>query len=195
MNRIRNILFPLAILAAVVLSIASCSSGDDSTWNEYAAWRELNEDWLAEMAMKKLPDGSPEYTRVVPSWNENAYVLMKWFNDTALTAGNLRPVYTSTVDVKYKGMRYNDEPFDSSYVNVQYGDSIFRSRLDRVIEGWAIAMERMHVGDSVEVLIPYQQAYGAQIIGTKGTPNYLEPYSALKFGIKLVDVAGEYIRP
>ena len=50
-------------------------------------------------------------------------------------------------------------------------------------------MERMHVGDTVEVLVPYAQGYGSSSQGK------IKPFSALRFNIKLVDIAGEYIRP
>ena len=63
-----------------------------------------------------------------------------------------------------------------------YGDSLYRTDLSKVISGWGIVLQEMHVGDSVEVLIPYQSAYGA--IGYGSVP----PYSNLKFNIKLVDI-------
>lgn len=195
MKKYGNIISLLALPVILAASFTSCNSGDSDTWEDYAQWRKINQEWMNEQADLLNEDGTPVYTRVVPSWNENAYVLMRWHNDTTLTRENLRPLYTSTVDVKYIGRFYNDEPFDSSYVNVEFGDSIFRTRCSAVIEGWTIALERTHVGDSVEVLIPYQQGYGATPMGTAGTASFIKPYSALKFDIKLVDIPGEYIRP
>ena len=195
MKHLRHIFLPFIVLVAVAASTVSCNTGDDEdTWKDYAEWRDINEQWIAEMEALRLPDGSPEYTRVVPVWNRNAYVLMKWFNDTMQTRDNLRPLYTSTVDVKYLGQRYDSTPFDSSYVATTYGDSIFRTKASAVITGWAIALERMHVGDSVQVIIPYEQGYGATPVGKQGTSNFLRPYSALQFFIKLVDIPAEYIR-
>jgi FKBP-type peptidyl-prolyl cis-trans isomerase FklB len=109
---------------------------------------------------------------------------MHWFNDRSKTAGNLQPYYTSTVDVKYIGRLYNDEAFDSSYLLTEtYGDSIYRTKVTAVISGWTIALQEMHVGDSVEVIIPYQSAYGLSGSGTA-----VLPFSNLKFNIKLVDI-------
>ena len=104
---------------------------------------------------------------------------MHWFNDRNSTAGNLKPYYTSTVAVKYIGRLYNNEAFDSSYLAP---DSLFKTKVNSVIPGWTIALQEMHVGDSVEVIIPYQSAYG-----TSGTGKIL-PFSNLKFNIKLVDI-------
>lgn len=173
------------------LSLAACNMDDnkDKDQEVYDDWMQLNQTWLGEQAQKKDSHGNLLYTRVVPSWNSTAYVLMRWFNDTTLTAGNLRPLYTSTIDCKYIGRLYNDQPFDSSFTNITPADSIFRTKLTDVIPGWTIAFERMHVGDSVEVIVPFAQGYGSQWSGI------IPPYSMLKFNIKLVDVYAEYFNP
>lgn len=178
------------LLGAMTIGAASCGKDEESDiWDQYADYREANDAFMAEQAELKGADGEQVYTRVVPAWNKNAYVLMRWFNDTTKTKGNLTPLYTSTVDVKYYGRTYQDEPFDSSYLSLTPADSVVRFKVNGVIPGWGIAMERMHVGDSVEVLVPYSQGYGSSSQGK------IKPFSALIFNIKLVDVAGEYIRP
>ena len=98
-------------------------------------------------------------------------------------------MYTSTVDVKYIGHLYDGTAFDSSYINTYPADSIYRTTLSSVIEGWTIALTNMHVGDSCEVLIPYQHAYGSSEHGD------IKPYSALQFNIKLVYIPGYEIQP
>ncbi len=104
-------------LLAVTLSVSTSCKDDEyeSAWKEYAEWRETNEQYLADQARLENPDGKAVYERVIPSWNPGVYVLIRYFNDRKLTEGNLVPLSTSTVDVKYKGMLYNDVPFDSSY--------------------------------------------------------------------------------
>jgi FKBP-type peptidyl-prolyl cis-trans isomerase FklB len=47
----------------------------------------------------------------------------------------------------------------------------------------------MHVGDSVEVVIPYQLGYGTTITGS------IPPYSMLKFNMRLVDIPYYQARP
>lgn len=164
------------------VGLFSCNADDESTWDTYADWRETNITWIQAQEARTNADGTPYYTKVIPVWDSQAYVLMKFFNDRSKTEGNLSPMYTSTVNVKYRGRLYNDEPFDSSYLMTANGDSIFQTRPSSVIAGWAIALENMRVGDSCEVVIPYAQAYGATGSGT------IPPYSMLKFDIKLVDI-------
>lgn len=151
------------------------SCKDDNNLDDYKEWRSLNNNWLSEL---ELSSGS-YYRKVIPSYDKGQYVLMHWFNDRNTTAGNLQPYYTSTVAVKYIGRLYNDEAFDSSYLAT---DSLFVTKVNAVIPGWTIALQEMHVGDSVEVVIPYQSAYG-----TTGSGKIL-PFSNLKFNIKLVDI-------
>lgn len=173
----------LFIFAFASIIVVSCSPGEDSAWDEYEDWRITNETWFAEQQNRTDADGSKYYTALVPAWDTSQCVLIHYFNDRKLTEGNLSPLYTSTVDVKYKGSLYNDVPFDSSYTNTAaYGDSLYRTQCNQVIQGWTVALEDMRVGDSCEVIIPYSLAYGAQNSGL------IKPYSALKFHIKLVDI-------
>ena len=80
------------------------------------------------------------------------------------------------------GRLYNDAVFDSSYTKTQYGDSIARFQLTSVVTGWMMGLTNMHVGDSVELVIPYEQGFYAQRQGT------INPYSVLRFNVRLVDI-------
>ncbi|MDE6085810.1 MAG: FKBP-type peptidyl-prolyl cis-trans isomerase [Muribaculaceae bacterium] len=173
-----------ALIALFAVVIVSCD--DDNNWETYFEWRDANEAWLNQQGMLQDESGELFYTRVVPEWNKSAYVYMHFFNDRSLTEGNLSPLYTSTISVKYIGRLYNDEAFDSSYLNT---DSIFTSSLTDLVPGWAIALENMRVGDSARVLIPYQLGYGTQSTGS------ILPYSALQFDIKLVDIPYYEVKP
>lgn len=176
--------FLILLITALCCGFASCVDSDDDNWNDYKEWREANEAWLLTQSQKTNADGSAYYKKISPSWDKSAYVYIHYFNDTTLTRNNLSPFYTSTVDVKYIGHLYDGTAFDSSYLNTSPADSIFRTQLSNVISGWTIALNDMHVGDSVEVLIPYQWAYGSSEYGD------ILPYSALQFHMKLVDIAG-----
>lgn len=168
----------------VAASLWSCNDDDSkSTWDKYKEWREANKSWFAEQENLKNPDGTYYYTRVTPAWNPGATILIHWFNDRSETQGNLMPMLTSTVMTYYKGRLYNDELFDSTAV----GES-FITRVSGVVDGWQIALMNMHVGDTVEIAMPYQQGYGSNNNGV------IPPYSALKFNIRLVDIPAYEIR-
>lgn len=173
----------LAAVAFCLLAAASsCSpSNDDDDKNSSAdqAYIDANEAYFNQCATLTGSDGKPYYTRVIPAWNSGTSVLMHWFNDRGLTGGNLTPMFTSTVAVKYEGRLYDGSLFDSSYSNT---DSLFTTSLTGVIEGWVIALTQMHVGDSVKVVIPPNAGYGATATGN------IPAYSTLVFNIKLEDI-------
>lgn len=175
----KHIFLLILFLAPCLLS--SCLKDEPNTSDE---WREDNNAWLAEQEQKKNPDGSPYYEKLTAVWNPNAYVLMHWHNDRSATAGNITPLSTSYVDVKYRLTDYKGLPKDSSYLRTNPADSIYRSQVNANIEGWVIGLTRMHVGDSVTMIVPYQCGYGA-------TPNgSIRPYSNLVFDIKLKGIPG-----
>ena len=156
----------------------SCLKDDDEkVADEYAEWRDANIAWFQTMA------ASPEYTTVTAPWDPNAQVLVHWFNDTSKTKNNLKPKFSSMVDVKYFLRLYDGTAIDSSYLSTSPADSLFRCRLSSgVIEGWAIAIPRMHIGDSCRVIVPYNLGYGTSSSGD------IKPYSTLQFDIKLVGI-------
>jgi len=164
-------------LCALVLAMTVTGCLGNNVEDKYKDERNANLDWY------NAQKASGEYTTIIASWDPMAEVLMKWYNDTMLTKDNYRPLFTSTVDVKYKGCTYDGTPFDSSYLRTSPADSIYRDMVSNGIEGWAIALMHMHVGDSCHVIIPYAQAYGATEISDE-----IIPYSMLQFDIKLVSI-------
>lgn len=178
----RKLFFIIAILA-----LAACTDTEYSdVWTQYAEWREANNEWISEQANLRNPDGTLYYTKVTPSWNNDEYVLMHYFNDRELTKDNLVPLFTSTVAVKYIGRLYDNTPFDSSY---KMPDSLFVTTSASLISGWQIALADMHVGDSCEVIIPYEEAYNIMGAGS------VKPFSCLKFNMKLVDIPNYETKP
>ena len=169
-------------LALLLLAGAGCKDEIKTTWEEYADWREANATWLAEQELRTNPDGTPDYTKIVPDWNPGAFVLIHYFNDRAETEGNLSPLYTSTIDTRYELHLYDGTGVDSSTLSTSPAPGIFRTKLNSTVQGWAMALSDMRCGDTAEVILPYGVAYGSQILGT------IPPYSNLRFNIRLVDI-------
>ena len=173
----------IAALFATACAIVSCNSDDETTWEEYREYREANNEWLAELQSMKDENGDPYYKMIVPSWNPDAFVLLHYFNDPAENADKLAPLYTSTIDVRYRLHLYDGTPVDSSDNVTSYGaPGIYRARLNSLVQGWAIGLSQVHCGDSVELIVPYGVGYGAQSM------DIIKPYSNLRFNIRLVDI-------
>ena len=177
-------LIAVAMAALVGVSLSSCSDDDtQKTWEAYKEWRDINNQWLNEMIAKKNADGSDYYKTVVPAWYPSSFVLLHYFNDPAENADKLSPLYNSTVDVRYYLHLYDGTPVDSSVNVTAYGTpGVYRTNLQSNILGWAMALENVHCGDSVEVIVPYQVGYGNTGSGV------IPPYTNLRFNIRLVDI-------
>ena len=163
----------MAVVAITMLD--SCLV--NNVYDEYKEWREKNDEWYQQQK------ASGQYKVLTAAWDPSAQVLMRWHNDPMQTKGNLKPLLTSTVDVKYRLRLYDNTVVDSSYNLTSPADSIYRAMINQNVEGWMIALTNMHVGDSCTVIIPYQQGYGSS---TKS--DVLVPYSNLIFDLKLVDI-------
>lgn len=184
----RKILIAIAV-AACGAAFSACMSDEETTWDKYREYREANDAWLEELQLLKNPDGTPYYEMILPDWNPGAFVLVHWFNDRAETAGNLSPLYNSTVDVRYKLHLFDGTPVDSSDLVTEYGPGIYRTQLTSVIIGWPMALTQAHCGDTMEIICPYGVAYGSQL------NNGILPYSNLRFNVRLVDIPKYELAP
>lgn len=183
--------FILFTAAAVAIASAFTSCADDdtkSTWEEYADWRQTNITWLEQQQARTNADGTKYYEVVSPSWYVGSYVLVHRVGES--NTDNLRPLSSSVVEVIYQGFNCEGERFDSSLAATP-GAAVTRNfKLNEVIDGWTAALETMHVGDSAEIICPYQMAYGASAVGS-----LIQPYSALRFNIRLVDIPAYEVKP
>ena len=123
-----------------------------------------NEQYLealrAEEDIKELPCGI--FYRVLESGN-----------------GDNTPRLNSIVTVHYKGTLINGREFDNSWKR----NCPEAFRLNQVIEGWQIALQRMHVGDHWIVYIPYSMGYGTRSSGP------IPAFSTLVFEVQLLGIA------
>ena len=128
---------------------------------EYA---EKNRTWLLEKAQEPgIKDlGGGIYYRVIKSGN----------------AKGITPERNSVVTVHYTGKTINGKKFDSSLGGVAPA-----FRLKDLIEGWIIALQKMHVGDKWELYIPAEKGYGKY--SQPGIPGG----STLIFEIELLGIA------
>lgn len=178
-------IFSLLTLSLVTLSVVGCSpeTEKDKEQEKQAkkdkAWIQANENFYTDVAKTTDAEGKLFYETLVPVWNTGESVLIHYYNDRSQTEKNLRPLYNSTVAIKYHGELYNGTRFDDSYSNT---DSLTNFQVNNVVGGMTIALTNMHVGDSVRVVMPADLGYGSK--ASKTVP----AYSTLLFNIKLVDI-------
>lgn len=172
-------IFQALIVSLAIIPLTSCLGDEPDNGTD---WREKNDSWMQSKIAEKDKDGNPVYRRIGCGWDPDAYVLMKWHNDPAETSSNLAPLSTSTIDVRYEVSTIDSVMVDSSHSRVNPAPGIYRTQLNKNINGWVIGLSNMHVGDSCTILIPYNQAYGSIPY------NGLEAYSSLIFNVRLVDI-------
>lgn len=173
MRRLPHILF---IAMALLIAFVSCNK-EENNWEKYEDWRNANNDFIEAKAMELNAEGTAyAYEQISPDWDKGSVILMKKLKRGT---GTKNPLYTSYVDVMYKGSLYDGTVFDSTY---SYVDSITTLKISSTVQGFSMALTNMVVGDSCEIIIPAYAGYGEQ--ERTGIP----PYSALIFGVKLVDI-------
>lgn len=87
------------------------------------------------------------------------------------------PNRNSVVTVHYTGSTINGKKFDSSL-----GSTAPAMRLRDLIQGWQIALPKMHVGDKWEIYLPAEMGYGR--FAQPGIP----ANSALIFTVQLLAI-------
>lgn len=101
---------------------------------------QANKDWLKEKSLEEgvlaLPKGI--YYKVMAEGDPQSAM----------------PTARSIVTVHYTGKTINGKTFDHS------GEVPMACRLSDLIDGWIIALQRMHIGDRWEVYIPAEMGYG-----------------------------------
>ena len=91
------------------------------------------------------------------------------------------PKKTDIVRVHYEGKLLDGTTFDSSLTGDSPEPAVFP--LNRVIDGWQIALQEMHVGDKWQIWIPPASAYG------KTPPiDKIGPDSLLVFEVELLGI-------
>ncbi len=93
------------------------------------------------------------------------------------------PVETDKVRVHYRGTLIDGTEFDSSFKN----DKPAEFKLNQVIRGWTIGLQKMKVGSKYMLYIPSDLGYGERV--RQGGP--IKPNSVLIFEVELLDILKE----
>lgn len=191
----------LLLMSAFVL--ASCSETDEESDSEYADWQAKNETAFAEVLAKAKQEGEVNNWYIYRKWSMDNQTANKDNNDNPITptykelednivvqvlgqgeGSAVRPLYTDSVMVSYKGMLMNDYVFDSTFTgdyDAQKAQTTNFLTKD-LVDGFTTALMKMrHIGDHWMVTMPYTLGYGSQ----QSSDSNIPAYSMLKFEIVL----------
>jgi FKBP-type peptidyl-prolyl cis-trans isomerase FklB len=165
-------MFAACALAGAAL-LASCGQGNDVA-GEIARQDKAEADTVGQnladgqqfLAANKVKPG------VVTTASGLQYEIVKKGNQ-----GKAAPGPRDTVNVMYEGTLIDGTVFDSSYQRkepVQF-------EVGRVIRGWTEALQLMHPGEEIRLVIPPELGYGEE-----GSPPDIPPNSVLVFRVELL---------
>lgn len=149
----------------------------DSLYNEYITNRDSGLDTIHLLSNS---DGFIFYkektpVKSVPENPDNEYEYIEGY-----VSENIRPYYTDSVNVYYKGTYIIGTRFDGfTGENPTVFDSPSEFDVNGVITGWTEVLQRMTVGERWEVYIPWEYGYGANGNGS------ILGYSTLVFDMQL----------
>ncbi len=189
-------MMPALLLFAMVL--VSCSESDD-TVEEYPNWKNTNTAYFTNLyatAKAAVASGDTSW-KVIKSWSipedndhlvsgAEDYIVVKVLESGT---GTGCPIYNDNVRIHYQGRLLPSTSYASGYVFDQSFYGTFNENtavatelaVSGTVDGFATALQKMHIGDHWQVYIPYQLGYGESTSNTS-----IPAYSTLIFDIRLV---------
>jgi peptidylprolyl isomerase len=189
-----RLLVPLT-LAAIAVPIAGCGESTEPSTADKFAQRAAEE---AENRPAAAPEKPVEATKVEPTTGEGDLGSKPRIPKSSgeppkelvaqdLIVGDGREAKSGDqVAVQYVGVTFKDnKEFDASWKGGKPGKAFeFQIGAGNVIQGWDRGVVGMKVGGRRKLIIPADQAYGAQ-----GSPPNIGPNEALVFEIDLKKVS------
>ena len=196
LTRKAMLLLPFCV-AALALSLSSCSESDD-TVVEYPDWQNRNVtywDSLYTATQAKVNSGDTTW-KIIKSFSvedtlsspNTDYIIA---NVQTAGKGSGCPLYTDSVRVRYTGQLLPSTSYPNGYIfdttnKSNAADSISGVadfKVSGLTSGFATALQHMHIGDVWMVYVPWTLGYGTD--GSSSIPGY----SVLRFRIQLIAYA------
>lgn len=187
------LLILIVMTSLLTVGITACSESDNEV-EEFPNWQKTNADYFDKKyaEVKALADGGSTDWKVLCSWSLNPATATHSYDHVLVNVlnagtGSGCPLYTDSVKVHYSGRLLPSTTYKEGYVFDQswqgdYNLDVMQPRtfaVNAVENGFATALQQMHIGDRWRVYIPYQLGYGS-------ATNAGAAYSTLVFDMTLV---------
>lgn len=185
------------LLLLLLFTAVGCSE-DDNTTEEYPDWQETNTAYwnnLYTTTQQRISNGDTSWKLIKKYSIEDSlgtsantdYIIVNVLNSGT---GSGCPLYTDSVRVRYTGRLLPSTSYNDGYVfdttnpngldDSQAGVADFT--VGGLVDGFATALQHMHIGDKWEVYIPWTLGYGT----TQSSSSSIPAWSVLRFTISLV---------
>lgn len=169
MPPMRTILAAAALAASMALALAPARAQDSAAAPETDA---QNPAWHAQQQLYLLALTAED------GWHlEQGGVRWRWVK---YLASDKKPKVSDMITVHYEGRLIDGTVFDSSYARGE--PATFP--LGRLVKGWQRAIPNMGVGETIEIAIPADMAYGP--VGRGPIPGN----ATLVFKVELIAIEG-----
>lgn len=171
--------WPIALMFLCLAVVSSCGKDDDDVVVD-EVWKLQNEEAFQAIA------SDPAYTELKSLGNDGSvyYQVMKEGTN------KMEIFFSDSVRIYYTGRYYDGEVFDSK--EPPYDSPLLMTVYpgkDGMIQGLALAVQYLHIGDRWNVWIPQQLANGADGMKNTSTGEVLiKGYSTLNFEVEVVSV-------
>ena len=177
--------------------VTSCSETDDENSSaEFANWQVRNDAFFLTLEDSLRSNTAlwtkwKSYTKNPQTAGANTdYVYAKLLKEGD---GGDSPLYSDTVRIAYRGRLLPSASYPQGYVFDQtyVGDfdiattDVYDAAISGFTEGFATALQHMHIGDCYRIYVPYVLGYGTTVSSSGKVP----AYSVLVFDIVLIDYA------
>ena len=186
-----------AMLMAMPLLFTACSETEE-TQEEYPDWKNKNQTFWNKLYTETRRHATVGYT----SWKlfktytkqdsisgvNTDYIIV---HVKQAGTGSGTPLGTDSVSVRYTGQLLPSTSYPAGYIfdttspagTTDATAGVAHMAINSLTDGFATALQHMHIGDKWDVYVPWTLAYGAK--GNKSIPGY----SVLKFEISLLAYA------
>ncbi len=201
-NPIRN-----AVIAAALLlttgTFFSCSEDKIETIEEYPNWKSTNEAYWSKLyneTKQKIDAGDTSWKIILnytyqnqtnpsgtpPTYRPDQYIIV---HELEKGTGAGTPLYTDSVHIHYRGRLLPSTTYTAGFITETSWDTDnfnpltarpAQMRVSKTVDGFATALQNMHIGDHWMVYVPYRLGYGV-----RKNPR-VPAYSTLIFDLRLV---------
>ncbi len=191
---VKGVLVFLPFYLFTFLLFTSCSESSDEV-DEFPDWQATNATkWnsIYAQATERIAAGDTSW-KIIKSWNledslhsdNTSYIVVHVIK---AGTGSGSPLYTDYVRVNYKGTLLPSTSYPNGY---EFDSSWHKSTSDStaapaqflvsgLTDGFATAVQHMHIGDEWVIYVPWTLGYGATASGS------IPAYSVLTFDLELV---------
>ena len=186
-----------AMLLAMPLLFTACSETDE-TQEEYPDWKNKNQTFWNKLYTETRRHATAGYTswKLLKSYSiedslsvpNTSYIVV---HVKQAGTGSGCPISSDSVSVRYTGQLLPSTSYPAGYIfdttspsgTTPATSGVAHLAVSGLVDGFATALQHMHIGDTWEVYMPWTLAYGET--GSKSIPGF----SVLKFEITLLSYA------